>query len=491
MPQNVGQKLYIESNRVNDMAHTNNAIADVVVVGSGFAGLSAAIAAAEAGASVILLEKENHIGGNSIISGGTVTVVGSPIQAREGIPDSLTLLKSDMCQAGENRNNPLLVDQVIEQSYPTFEWLTNELGVKFKDRVDQYGGHSVPRNYTPEDVSGGAMITALLTKAKELGVEIRTQTCLSKLLVNSQTDTNKILTGVEVQTTQPSAPTQQIKVNQGVVLATGGFSGDTAFRQQYAPHLPPNLDHTNVPNTSASALIEAIRIGAECLDLDQIQLAPWVSPDETGYGIAPLFASYTVLAYGLAVDPVTGKRFINELSDRKKWTDRLLEIGHPCVGIADAGGMQTSGIDIEPHLDVGVVKKFDTLSSLAKAYQIPVEALEQTLRQYNTFVEQHQDPEFGKFIRDSAKPLTAPFYGVRLWPKVHYTMGGLKIDGRARVLGKDEHPIIGLYAAGEVTGGIHGACRLGGCAITECLVFGRIAGREAATPDQVLSGKSE
>ncbi|NES85892.1 MAG: FAD-dependent oxidoreductase, partial [Moorea sp. SIO2B7] len=167
------------------MADTSNAIADVVVVGSGFAGLSAAISASQAGASVIVLEKENSLGGNSVVSGGTVTVVGSPIQAREGIQDSFSLLKSDMCQAGEHRNNPRLVQQVIEQSYPTFEWLTNELGVKFKDRVDQYGGHSVPRNHTPQDVSGAAMITALLTKAKQLGVEIRTQTRLSKLLVNS------------------------------------------------------------------------------------------------------------------------------------------------------------------------------------------------------------------------------------------------------------------------------------------------------------------
>ncbi|NEO39760.1 MAG: flavocytochrome c [Moorea sp. SIOASIH] len=469
------------------MADTSNAIADVVVVGSGFAGLSAAIAASQAGASVIVLEKENSLGGNSVVSGGTLTVVGSPIQAREGIQDSFSLLKSDMCQAGEQRNNPGLVQQVIEQSYPTFEWLTNELGVKFKDRVDQYGGHSVPRNHTPQDVSGAAMITALLTKAKQLGVEIRTQTRLSKLLVNSQRDTHPILTGVEVQTTKPSAPIQQINVNQGVVLATGGFSGDTGFRQQYAPHLPPNLDHTNVPNTSAEALVEAIRIGAQCLDLDQIQLAPWVSPDETGYGIAPLFASYTVLAYGLAVDPATGKRFINELADRKRWTDKLLEIGHPCIGIADTVGMQNSGIDIEPDLDRGVVKKFETLSSLASTYQIPLEALDSTIRRYNSFVEQHQDPEFGKFIRDYAKPLSSPFYGVRLWPKVHYTMGGLKIDVRGRVLGKGDRPIIGLYAAGEVTGGIHGACRLGGCAITECLVFGRIAGREAATHTQVPS----
>ncbi len=457
-------------------------VTDVVIVGSGFAGLSAAIAAAQAGVSVILVEKEASCGGNSLVSGGVLTVVGSPIQTREGIADSFALLKQDMLTAGRQLNNVALVETMVQESYPTLQWLTEELGVKFKDRVDQYGGHSVPRNHSPETLSGSAILTAMLTQAKSLGVEIRTQTRLIRLLTTpAQTNTTPpMVTGVVVKT--PDREIKQIGVNQGVVLATGGFSGDRTFLHQQAPHLPTGLDHTNVPHATAEALIEAIRIGAQGIDLDQVQLAPWVSPDETGYGIAPLFASYTVLAYGLAIDPVTGKRFINELADRKTWVDTLLTLGHPCIGIADTAGMENSGIDIEPYLaDRAVVKKFSTLSSLAAEYSIPDTALQQTLDRYNYFVGQlHEDRDFGKSLRDRAKPLNPPFYGVRLWPKVHYTIGGVKIDPQAQVLGVGDLPIAGLYAAGEVTGGMHGACRLGGCAMTECIVFGRMAGQNVA-----------
>lgn len=455
---------------------------DVAVVGSGFAGLSAAIAAARAGASVILVEKEKSCGGNSRVSGGTLTVVGSPIQKREGIADSFALLKQDMLTAGRQLNNAALVEVLIRESYPTLQWLTDELGVKFKDRVDRYGGHSVPRNHSPETISGSTILTAMLTQATALGVDIRTQTRLTQLLTkNSQAPTSPIVTGVIIKVREREM--QQIEVKRGVVLATGGFSGDRAFLQQQAPHLPPDLDHTNVPNATAEALIEAMRIGGKGVDLEQVQLVPWVSPDETGYGIAPIFASYTMLAYGLAVDPATGKRFINELADRKTWVDTLLTIGHPCIGIADRVGMENSGIDIEPYLvdHRAVVKKFATLSSLAAEYDIPDIELQATLNRYNELVGSlREDREFGKSLCDRAQPLSEPFYGVRLWPKVHYTMGGVKIDTRARVLGVGDIPITGLYAAGEVTGGIHGACRLGGCAITECMVFGRIAGKNVA-----------
>lgn len=446
----------------------------IVIVGSGFAGLSAAIEAKKAGASVTVLEKRASCGGNSIASGGTLTVVGSRIQVREDITDSFECLTQDMLSAGKGSNDRALVEIVARESHPAFDWLINDLGVKFKDRVDQYGGHSVPRNHTPEALSGSVIIKMLLAEAKKLGVKVKTNMTLKRLL----TYCDGGIAGIEIL--DDCRATTRLLVEGSVILATGGFAGDNAFARLQDPNLSKKLDNTNQPNTTAEALMEAIRIGAQCVSLEQIQLVPWTSPDEKGYGIAPLFGSYTVLAYGLVVDPTTGKRFINELANRKVWTDTLLNIGHPCVGIADLSAIQNSGVDIEPYLDQGVIRKFDNLDSLAAAYLIPAMELEKTIASYNNFVICHEDKEFGKPLRPQVKPLHPPYYAVRFWPKVHYTMGGLKIDTRARVLDKDDYPIPGLYAAGEVTGGIHGACRLGGCAMTDCLVFGRIAGREAA-----------
>jgi succinate dehydrogenase/fumarate reductase flavoprotein subunit len=129
-----------------------------------------------------------------------------------------------------------------------------------------------------------------------------------------------------------------------------------------------------------------------------------------------------------------------------------------------------------------VVKGFDRLEELAAAYGLPLGELKATIETYNGHVEGGVDEDFGKPILPNADPLAhPPYYAIRLWPKVHHTMGGIQINAQAQVIGLDRQPIAGLYAAGEVTGGVHGACRLGSCAVTECLVFGRIAGRNAAT----------
>jgi len=181
------------------------------------------------------------------------------------------------------------------------------------------------------------------------------------------------------------------------------------------------------------------------------------------------------------IDPTTGKRFINELGDRKTVADAILNAGQPCIGIADSKGVEYSGWSIDRCLRKNVVRQFDQLEELASAYDIPLDPLKATVERYNQYVQRESDEEFGKPILPGASPLAhPPYYGIRLWPKVHYTMGGLQINAKAQVIGLNQQPIEGLYAAGEVTGGVHGACRLGSCAIIDCLVFGRIAGRNAA-----------
>jgi succinate dehydrogenase/fumarate reductase flavoprotein subunit len=207
-------------------------------------------------------------------------------------------------------------------------------------------------------------------------------------------------------------------------------------------------------------------------------LGAWASPDEKGFGHGPLFADYILFQYGVIVDPSTGKRFVNELGDRKQAADAILSINHPCVGIADDVAVKHSGWDISKAISRGVVKTFDSIEDLATHYEMDPKEVKETIQRYNEFVLKGKDDDYNKQIVSSAQPIkAAPFYAMRLWPKVHFTIGGLSVNANAQVLDFNNHVIKHLFAAGEVVGGVHGASRLGSCSITECIVFGRIAGK--------------
>ncbi len=455
---------------------------DVVVVGGGFAGLAAAIEARNGGALVTILEKMKAPGGNSIISDGGITAAGTPLQERDGIADSPELMYEDMLKAGLGLNHPDLVRIVAESSNEVFQWTIDYLGVEYMDRVDQFGGHSVPRCYTALNITGATIIKRQLAKVRELGMDVRTQMYLQTIIRDAEGRVCGVMVrdGYNYPDASSGVP-RYIRAEKAVILASGGFGADVAFRTVQDPRLTEEIDSTNKRCATAEALIEALRVGATPVHLSCIQLGPWASPDEKGFGVGPGFSDYIVFLYGIVVDPATGQRFVNELGDRKIVADAILAVGQPCIGIADAQAVERSGWSIDRCLKKGVVKRFERLEELASAYSLPFEALEATVARYNRFVENSADEEFGKPILLNAVPLShPPYYGMRLWPKVHHTMGGVQINTEAQVIGLDQQPIKGLYAAGEVTGGVHGACRLGSCAITDCLVFGRIAGRNAA-----------
>lgn len=455
---------------------------DVVVVGGGFAGLAAAIEAKNGGASVAILEKMKVPGGNSIISDGGIAAAGTPIQERERITDSPELMYEDMLKAGLGLNHPDLVRIVAESSNEVYQWTVDHLGVEYLDRVDHFGGHSVPRCLTPLNITGATIIKRQVAKVRELGMDVRTQTYLQTILRDAQGRVCGVLVrdGYRYPDAGSGVP-RYIKAEKAVILATGGFGADVAFRTVQDPRLTEEIDSTNKRSATAEAILEAMRIGATPVHLSCIQLGPWASPDEKGYGVGPGFADYIVFLYGLVIDPATGQRFVNELADRKTVADAILDVGQPCVGIADAQAVERSGWSIDRCLKKGVVKGFDRLEELGSAYGLSLQALEATVTRYNRFVGNKVDEDYGRPILPNAGPVAhPPYYGMRLWPKVHYTMGGVQINVEAQVIGLNQQPIKGLYAAGEVTGGIHGACRLGSCAITDCLVFSRIAGRNSA-----------
>ena len=276
-----------------------------------------------------------------------------------------------------------------------------------------------------------------------------------------------------------------IRSKKAVILATGGFGSDIPFRTAQDPRLTEEIDTTNKPSATAEALKEALRIGAMPVHLSHIQLGPWGSPDEKGYGVGSRFSDYIVFPYGIIIDPGTGRRIVNELSDRKAVSEAILNTGHPCLGIVDSQAVEQSGWNITPCLEKGIVTQFSQLQALASYHGISAGTVKLTVDKFNRCVENKIDKEFGKPILSGAAPVfSPPYFAIRLWPKVHHTMGGVQINVMGQVIGLDYQPIKGLYAAGEVAGGIHGACRLGSCAVTDCLVFGRIAGKNAATESQ-------
>ncbi|MBI9085270.1 MAG: flavocytochrome c [Desulfobacterales bacterium] len=455
---------------------------DVIVVGSGFAGLAAAIEARVAGRAVVVLEKMKGYGGNSFISDGVIAAAGTAEQRAAGIEDSPERMARDMMRAGLGLNRPELVRMVAEGAEDAYRWTADDIGVIYQDRVDQFGGHSVPRCYTPHRRSGSAIIAPMLARARKLGAAIQNLSQLEQLFFD---DTGRIC-GVAVRRgyrfpDQHSGTVETLRARRAVVLAAGGFAGDIGFRSAQDPRLTAAIASTCKAASTAEVLKEAMRAGAMPVHLSWIQLGPWASPDEKMYGVGPDFASYVAYQYGILVDPETGRRIVNEMGDRKIRADAILATGHPCIAITDANGVTQSGHNIDHCLKRGVVRAFDRLAELAGHYGIDARILQETVSRFNVQIGNGEDEEFGKPILNGAGPLTQPpFFAMRAWPKVHHTMGGLLIDTQARVIDLNGQPLAGLYAAGEVAGGVHGACRLGSCAIPDCLVFGRIAGRKAA-----------
>ena len=466
---------------------------DVVVIGSGFAGLAAGIKANERGNKVLILEKMGRVGGNSVINGGIFAVPNSELQKKNGVKDSKELFISDCVKAGLGLNHVELLGILADRAVDTFNF-TVKHGAKYLDKLLLEGGHSVPRTYYTENTSGSGIVQPLAETFKNLqDCELRTRCKFDEFV----TDENGAIVGVAVRNDykfdknlfsddkeNKSGERKFIKAKKGVVLASGGFCSDKFFRKLQDPRAVPEFDTTNHPGATASALISALKIGALPVQIGWIQYIPYKCPDEKGNGITSKFASQAAFRYGISVDPKTGKRYMNELADRKIRADAMFRIidakndSYPinlCDSVAAAKLVES---DLANPMKNGVIMKFDTLADLAKHYKMPAGELEKTVERYNEFVKKGKDEDFDKPIKltDGLTISQAPFYAMRGAPKLHHTMGGVKINTKAQVLNIDDEPIKGLYAAGEITGGTHGASRLGSCAILDCLTFGMIAG---------------
>jgi len=466
---------------------------DVVVIGSGYAALSAGITAAEKGLSVVIVEKMGRIGGNSVINGGLLAVVNNPKQKKEGIKDSIDIYMEDSMKAGRYINHPDLLRVIGERGNDALK-LVERAGAKFYEKLSHLGGHSVPRTYLSSNGSGSGIVLPMISHFQKLSNgTIKKRTRFDEFVLD---DSGRVV-GVQVRekykfdkkandddSENTTGKVKYYKAKKGVILAAGGFSRDKFLREQQDPRIPADTDSTNQPGATAGVMMKAFELGAVPIHLAWIQFGPWACPDEKGFGAASNFNINATFRYGISVNPKTGKRFMNELADRRTRAQAMFKVtketnAYP-INICDQTAVDKIIPEIaEKALKSGVVKKFDTIDALAAEYKIPAAELKASIETYNKFVKANKDTEFGKPVEktEGVQIIKAPFYGTRGVPKLHHTMGGLKINTKAEVISAaTKKPIPGLYAAGEITGGTHGASRLGSCSIPDCLVFGMVAG---------------
>lgn len=461
---------------------------DFLIVGTGFAGLAAAIEGHEQGLkNILVIDKMPTYGGNSIINGGAVAAAGTDMQKAAGIKDSPDLLFKDIVKAGGGLAHPDLARHIADSSVENYHWL-KKVGVQFK-AVTFHGGHSVPRSHAVHNNSGSGFIIPMYKKCQEYGIPVQLRTIVDELVTDPNTGA---VLGVKARRNyrfgrENSGKVCYIRATKGVLLAAGGFSQNVQMRMEHDPRLNDKFGSTNHPGATGEALQAAQMIGANTIHMDWIQLGPWTSPEETGFGLAPLFVEPAV-GYGPMIDPATGKRFVQETGNRKVRADAIVAIGHPTLIYTSVKNAENKiiGKNMTPELfersvKNGVVKKVNSLKELAETYKIPYDELKKTNDKFDGYIKAQKDPDFNcMMFKDAVPNGDGPYYVCRLWPRVHHCMGGLVISDKAQVKNAHGKVIPGLYAAGEITGGVHGMVRLGTVAVADCIIFGRTAARTAA-----------
>ncbi len=459
---------------------------DVAVIGGGGTGLAAAISALENGAGkVVIIEKLGYLGGSTNVSGGALNAVDDKRQKAQGIKDSIPTFYEATMKGGHNVGTPELVHYLTDNAYKTVEWMEAQ-GVKFRDKIGAATGSLGQRSHYGVAPAGNAYTSVfenvLKTKYKDRVTFL--MECPAQEIL---TDASGRVTGVKaVRHGQPVT----VKASS-VVLATGGFGANVKFRQEVNTGvwkevvLDNRIGTTNINKAAqGDGLVMAKKVGADLIGLSDIQLHPNGTP---GTGLMQDIA--TSKRNRIFVN-LNGDRFVDEGAARDTLCKAIFKQPEGTYWLImnklrypDETKPDTMGVTMKDMLALGRVKRADTLDELAKVINVPAANLKAAVAEYNKAASHQVEKDkygFAATNTDDAPMTEGPWYACRKVPTVHHTMGGVKIDTKAEVIGTNGKPIAGLFAAGEVTGGIHGANRLGGNAIADVYTFGRLAGASAA-----------
>ena len=450
---------------------------DVIIIGSGMAGMAAAQEAAHSGAHVTVLEKMDYTGGNSALAGGGYACWTSSLRLRERLglgEDSAEAHARDTLASGGGEGRPELVRTLCENAPAGLEWLVQN-GVEFKEVLVQLGGHSAPRSYQAK-TSGKRIMELLRRRAEELGAETVTSCRVTGLLAE-----NGRVCGVKYER---NGEIGTLYASRGVIVASGGFSADVGLRTKYCPGLTAECGCSNHRGATGEVLTAAHAVGAALTGMEHIQLYPCANP-ATGSVDRWAFYCYSAAGLGAVYTDGAGRRFVNESLGRDEVSAAQLRgCERPTWTVFGAETAEALGMterEISTGLRLGRMRQGESAAELAATMGADEKTLAGTLDGVNDAISRAERDCMGREYQPSFRKIAqSPFYAIAQWPSVHYTMGGLAIDVNARVLDETGAPLPGLLAAGEVCGGIHGKNRLGGNALAECVVFGRIAGKNAA-----------
>lgn len=449
---------------------------DVVVIGAGGAGFSAAITAKAEGANVVLLEKMPAVGGNSLISGAEMNVAQNWVQPKLGITDdSPELHAQDTFKGGDGKGDMKVINVMTHNALDAAKWCRDYLGVNFEDdNLFFFGGHSRKRALIPFGHTGTEFISKFQAKADELGIPVIRNMKAEELIK----DKSGRVVGVKATM---QGQTYTFNAKGGVVLATGGFGANPAMVKKYNPKIDERFKTTDAPGTTGEALYMAERAGAELVNMGYIQTYPICDPIS---GVIELIADSRF--DGAIMLNQEGKRFVEELQRRDVLSEAILkQTGGYCwvlwndkIG-AISNTVKEHPTEYEAFTKQGIMTTCDDLKCIADFTKMPLSQLQATVKRVSDMAGKGNDKDFHH--RAGLVDMTqGKYYVIKAVPSTHHTMGGVRINEKAQVLTKDGKVIPGLWAAGEVTGVTHGTNRLGGNAYTDIIVFGRIAGDAAA-----------
>ena len=467
---------------------------DIIIVGSGLAGLTSTYELYKllpSNSKILLIEKENSFGGNSIKATSGINLLNTLIQISNNISDKYDIFYNDTYKSSKNLSDPNLIKTLIIHSHFLEKDFFNKINLNLSE-LSLLGGHSLPRTHRPKNITVGYYLTSsiynLLYKLNNKKLTIKFNASLVELTYNKKK--NKI-NGMKYFDKKLD---QIVYVKtKAVILCTGGFgydfnnSNNDSLIYEFAKNL------TNFPTTSGKGSIGsgmkiARKIGAKLIDMNYIQIHPTSFVDlKDEFNKHKYLAPELLRGKGGILINNKGERFCNELGyrdyvtqeiikncDKKIDNDNKIE-QYECFLLLNQKGFNDYGKDINYYLSKNLIKKYSNFQEFSNKFNINYTNLNKTISDYNDCYDNNKTDNFNKKYFYSNFNLNKTIYVSIITPSIHYTMGGIKINNRTEVINDNNKIIKGLYAVGEVTGGVHGANRLGGNSLLECVVFGRIS----------------